>query len=105
MKYAKLISTGQIEMAEEDGQREGQLLDCMLSSGYVESDIVITSVTDIEYDILITAQNESYRTYVDKRKDEYPEIGDQLDALYHAGVFPEDMAGQLKAVKDKYPKE
>ena len=35
---------------------------------------------------------------------EYPDIGDQLDALYHAGVFPEDMANQIKAVKDKYPK-
>tara|TARA_Y100000590_G_scaffold362009_1_gene418950 strand:+ start:511 stop:666 length:156 start_codon:yes stop_codon:yes gene_type:complete len=38
------------------------------------------------------------------RKVEYPNIGDQLDALYHAGVFPEDMAAKLKAVKEKYPK-
>jgi len=43
-------------------------------------------------------------TYSDKRKGEYPAIGDQLDALYHAGVFPADMAARLKAVKDKYPK-
>ena len=38
------------------------------------------------------------------RAPEYPPIGDQLDALFHAGVFPEDMASQLQAVKDKYPK-
>ena len=31
-------------------------------------------------------------------------LGDQLDALYHAGVFPAEMAEKLKAVKDKYPK-
>ena len=43
-------------------------------------------------------------TYADKRKSEYPAIGDQLDALYHAGVFPADMAARLKAIKDKYPK-
>ena len=43
-------------------------------------------------------------TYSDKRKSEYPAIGDQLDALYHAGVFPADMAARLKAIKDKYPK-
>ena len=43
--------------------------------------------------------------YSEKRRREYPVIGDQLDALYHAGVFPEDMAAKLKAVKDKYPKE
>lgn len=35
---------------------------------------------------------------------EYPSIGDQLDALFHAGVFPADMAVKIQAVKDKYPK-
>jgi len=43
-------------------------------------------------------------TYAQKRQAEYPTIGDQLDALYHAGVFPAEMAALLKAVKDKYPK-
>jgi len=42
--------------------------------------------------------------YKHKRQFEYPDIGDQLDALYHAGAFPEDMAKQIKEVKDKYPK-
>ena len=45
------------------------------------------------------------KDYQRKRQPEYPTIGDQLDALYHAGVFPTDMAAQLKAVKDKYAKE
>jgi len=39
-----------------------------------------------------------------KRVLEYPSIGDQLDALFHAGVFPEEMAEKIQAVKDKYPK-
>jgi hypothetical protein len=42
--------------------------------------------------------------YARKRVEEYPSIGDQLDALFHAGVFPEDMAAQIQAIKDKYPK-
>ena len=42
--------------------------------------------------------------YKFSRVSEYPEIGDQLDALYHAGVFPEDMAAQIQAVKEEYPK-
>lgn len=46
----------------------------------------------------------SVPTYADKRREEYPPIGDQLDALFHAGVFPADMAAQIQAVKDKYPK-
>ena len=42
--------------------------------------------------------------YIDDRRHEYPEIGDQLDALFHAGVFPAEMAAEIQAVKDKYPK-
>jgi len=42
--------------------------------------------------------------YQRDRATEYPAIGDQLDALFHAGVFPADMAAILQAVKDKYPK-
>tara|TARA_B100000519_G_C13874407_1_gene265231 strand:+ start:289 stop:540 length:252 start_codon:yes stop_codon:yes gene_type:complete len=38
------------------------------------------------------------------RRDSYPDIGDQLDALYHAGVFPKEMADKIKAVKDANPK-
>ena len=38
------------------------------------------------------------------RDRQYPEIGDQLDALFHAGVFPAEMAAEIQAVKDKYPK-
>jgi hypothetical protein len=39
-----------------------------------------------------------------KRDRKYPPIGDQLDALFHAGVFPEEMEAKLQAVKDAHPK-
>ena len=42
--------------------------------------------------------------YQRQRAAEYPPVGDQLDALFHAGVFPEEMAAKLQAIKDKYPK-
>ena len=42
--------------------------------------------------------------YQRERVREYPSIGDQLDALFHAGVFPPEMAAKIQAVKDKYPK-
>lgn len=42
--------------------------------------------------------------YQRDRAAEYPSIGDQLDALFHAGVFPEEMAAVIQAVKNKYPK-
>ena len=42
--------------------------------------------------------------YQRQRAPEYPSITDQLDALFHAGVFPPEMAEQIQAIKDKYPK-
>jgi len=39
------------------------------------------------------------------RKVSYPDIGDQLDDLFKAGAFSEEMTATLQAVKDKYPKE
>jgi len=42
--------------------------------------------------------------YKATRKNQYPEIGDQLDDLYKQGAFSADMAAKLKKVKDDNPK-
>lgn len=74
---------------------------------------VVTMRDDIAYDELgnQVAYDESAvqaeidaKAYKQQRVNEYPAIGDQLDALFHAGVFPPEMAAQIQAVKDKYPK-
>ena len=44
------------------------------------------------------------KEYQRKRSLEYPPITDQLDALFHAGAFPDDMASKIQAIKNKYPK-
>lgn len=44
-------------------------------------------------------------SYITKRIDAYPPIGDQLDALWKGGEALEQMRQQITAVKDKYPKE
>jgi hypothetical protein len=46
----------------------------------------------------------NYQEYRRNRAKEYPSIEEQLDALYHAGVFPPEMAERIKAVKIKYPR-
>lgn len=38
------------------------------------------------------------------RRNEYPSIGDQLDALWKGGEALAEMAARIQAVKDKYPK-
>jgi len=58
----------------------------------------------LETKIDIIANQREPHPYDEMRRRGYPDIGDQLDALYHAGIFPADMAAQLKAVKDANPK-
>ena len=84
-----LYPDGKIELTKIDGQE---------NTGVIPSEEAITTEMErlqAEYDA---------RAYVRKRVTEYPAIGDQLDALFHAGVFPAEMAAVLQAVKDKYPK-
>ena len=42
--------------------------------------------------------------YKAQRAAAYPPIGDQLDALFHAGIFPAEMAAKLAEVKARFPK-
>jgi hypothetical protein len=46
----------------------------------------------------------NWNEYQRNRAREYPTIQEQLDALYHAGVFPPEMAARIRAVKAKYPR-
>ena len=64
------------------------------------------NATEGEYEIAMTADGRYVlaSAYQDLRRAEYPSIGDQLDALFKAGVFPVEMAEQIAAVKSKYQK-
>lgn len=53
---------------------------------------------------LIQYYDQTYNSYKESRLAAYPPIGDQLDALFHAGVFPPEMAAKIQEVKNKYPK-
>ena len=46
----------------------------------------------------LKAQND----YKNKRQQEYPSLGDQLDKIYHSGINA--WKAEIKAIKDKYPK-
>ena len=65
-----------------------------------------TQPTEAEINAEIARLQAEYdaQEYARSRVQEYPPIGDQLDALFKAGVFPADMAAAIQAVKDKYPK-
>ena len=44
------------------------------------------------------------QAYARTRQPLYPDIGDQLDDLYHKGAFSTEMAAKIKKVKDDNPK-
>jgi hypothetical protein len=59
---------------------------------------------EVSYDAALVEAEVNANAYKHQRVSEYPPIGDQLDALFHAGVFPTDMAEKIQAVKNKYSK-
>lgn len=65
----------------------------------------IAPVTEDEISAEQNRMQEDYdwNEYKRKRAKEYPSVEEQLDALYHAGVFPPAMADKIRAVKIKYP--
>ena len=79
----------------------------ILSDGSIKWDSSgITQPTTSEIDAEVTRLETEWnnKKYQRDRVPQYPNIGDQLDALYHAGAFPADMAAKIKKVKDDNPK-
>ena len=82
------------------GVREGKLVHWECIKGGMEKP------TEQEIADEVTRLKELYASqkYARERRLAYPNIGDQLDALYHAGLFPKEMADKIKAVKEQFPK-
>ena len=59
---------------------------------------------EIDAEIIRLQAEYSAQEYARNRQPLYPKIGDQLDDLYHAGVFSDEMTAKLKKVKDDNPK-
>ena len=60
---------------------------------------------DIEAKMLEVQAEHNATQYQRDRKEEYPTIGDQLDALWKGGEEADAMKIIVNQVKEKYPKE
>lgn len=49
--------------------------------------------------------NQGVMKYDQKRREEFPDIREQLDDLFKAGAFSTAMTARIQAVKDRYPKQ
>ena len=64
----------------------------------------IPTEAEIDDEVIRLQAEYDAQEYARNRKPEYPDIGDQLDDLYHKGAFSDEMAVKIKAVKDAHPK-
>jgi len=58
---------------------------------------------EVEEKLAELKYQEEINVYQEKRKLEYPDWGDQLDKIYHSGINA--WKADIKAIKDKYPKQ
>ena len=58
---------------------------------------------EVEIKLAELKYQEEVNLYQEKRKLEYPDWGDQLDQIYHDGI--DAWKSDIKAIKDKYPKQ
>jgi hypothetical protein len=70
-----------------------------------DGDVVVLDESKIAPEITRLQAIYDSTQYQRDRQPAYPDIGDQLDDLYHAGMFSAEMAAKIKSVKDKFPKE
>lgn len=92
------------DVIEITDEHHSQLLDKQ-SEGYN----IVFDGTSVVTEKAIPTEEELANAYKHKRISEYPDIGDQLDMLWHgmdSGAFPklDSFYEAIKSIKDKYPK-
>ncbi len=103
MTIAEQISTGKLIEAQSKAS-EADLLANAVANGYAANDVRVRIVSQSEFRAILARVHESETTYQDRRRREYPSVGDQLDDLYQRGAFSPEMTAKIKAVKDQFPK-
>lgn len=71
---------------------------------WLSADIEKPTLEQLELEVARLQEDWDAKEYQRWRDINYPSVGDQLDALYHAGLFPPEMAARIKAIKDAFPK-
>lgn len=98
-------STGRIiEAQENDAGGLEVLISNAESAGFDADDVEAKIITLAAYNELMAEQIESDKDYATKRREAYPSVGDQLDDLYKSGLFSEEMAERIAAVKAQFSK-
>jgi hypothetical protein len=92
----KLIGVGDWVCLFEPDEDGNLIASNPLPEGAVEADVALAATA--RGSIVLADDYEALRY------DEYPPMRDQLDALWKGGDAATEMAAQVQAIKDKYPK-
>lgn len=71
---------------------------------WLDINIEKPSREEVESTINYLLQLEEAINFSVLRAEAYPSIGEQLDDLYHCGLFSLEMREKIAAVKERYPK-
>jgi len=95
MKHYKDPITNEVYAYEADGSQDAFIKEGLVAITDAEAEAVRATAQEVFFNAL---------SYAEKRQDEYPPIGDQLDALWKGGDAAAEMLEKVQAVKAKYPK-
>jgi|TARA_Y100000310_G_C20425913_1_gene689045 hypothetical protein len=111
--YDHIISNGVIGIDESCEQREAKfrrvhgLQDATeeeLIAALKENQKLPSVMPHVRETFGMTEEEWDAKEWFRGRQANYPSMGDQLDSLFHAGVFPEEMADKIQKTKDDFPK-
>jgi hypothetical protein len=83
---------------------EQQIKEAMQVFSCTEQEAKDTYIAKLEADKASHRQAQDNLSYRFQRANEYPPIGDQLDALWKGGDAAAAMLARIEAVKEQYPK-
>ena len=70
---------------------------------WLDKNQTLPTEKEVELKLVEIKYQEEVNVYREKRKLEYPDWADQLDQIYHNGI--DAWKADVKAIKDKYPKQ
>lgn len=71
---------------------------------WLDGNQTIPSIDEVSAEVVRLKAEYGAKQYQRDRSNEYPPIGDQLDALWKGGDAAAEMLAKVQAVKAKYPK-
>ena len=107
IRYSKLKSTGRLLESQSGGDESNpqhlqDLIDNAVSSGHSKEDIEVGYEDDAVVQGWLQEQEEARKTYADKRKEEYNQMGNQFEMIFDDQDVWRNKINEIKA---KYPKE